>query len=609
MIVLSRRERLVNGRQEEQGAKLPNTHRSNFMTTNILPRSPMISPCLSCLMVVATVLPTSPGKVQADERTVASQNKLNREHLKHQRKKLAQRRRRIVFNNDGDDIARVGTGAPREELVGEKLKKSDIEYPVTADGFLKVRTKALLGTHVDAVWYYSTWGMKLHHGDGPFGRLYGCPDAVFGGRSTKNYTALTKTTGKDCLEIMIEFCRKHGMEVFYSNRMNDVHDSFNPAVLYHLRQKHPEWCLSTHDEGSKHSYPDVRSCWSAWNFAVPEVRNATVEALREVCRTYDIDGIELDFFRHFVYFPETLEFKPVTPEHLALMNDMMRKIRAAADEEGLRRGRPILLVGRCLEDVELSKNSGLDVETWLREDLVDMLSAVNSTEHTAPVDELTALARRFETPVYPMVGPLPTAVPDDINNLSARMGNLPVWRGHAINLFAQGAAGIQFFNIFDPTVPQWSELGEPEQMLTKDRTYVWDFRPSQREDRPTFAQMRITRYKQPVPVGTKGCEPIPLYVGEDLRVPDASGKPRKLTLRVRVRGLKAAHGIKLRVGDRELTKPTFDPVPTDTARDTWLRYPATAAFFREGKNEVVATTANEAGSAPSIDQVRLDVRY
>jgi len=96
------------------------------------------------------------------------------EKLKRQRKKLAQRRRRIVFNNDGDDIARLGTGAPREELAGEKLKKSDTEYPVTADGFLKVRTKALVGTHVDAIWYYSTWGMNLHHSGGPFGRLSGC---------------------------------------------------------------------------------------------------------------------------------------------------------------------------------------------------------------------------------------------------------------------------------------------------------------------------------------------------------------------------------------------------------------------------------------------------
>ena len=38
------------------------------------------------------------------------------------------------------------------------------------------------------------------------------------------------------------------------------------------------------------------------NALVAEVRDVTVQALREVCRTYDIDGIELDFFRHFVYF-------------------------------------------------------------------------------------------------------------------------------------------------------------------------------------------------------------------------------------------------------------------------------------------------------------------
>ena len=573
-------------------------------------RSTTLSTCLVCLLLAATLLSTRCPNVRADERTVERpKRKLTPEDYQNQRKKLVQRRRRIVFNNDGDDIARLGPDAPREELVGNKLNKNPIAYPLTKDGFLQVRTTALVGTHVDAVWYYSTWGMKLHHSKGPFGRLYGCPDAAFGGRSTRNYKALMKATGKDCLEIMVEFCRQHGMEIFYSNRMNDVHDSFNPAMLYHLRRQHPEWCLSTRDEGAQYSYPDVRSCWSAWNFAVPEIRKATVDALRAVCRTYDIDGIELDFFRHFIYFPETLEFKPVTPEHLAMMNDMVRNIRRMADEEGLRRGRPILLVGRCLEDTELSKQSGLDVETWLKEDLVDMLSVVNSTEHTPPLDELTAFARRHDTPVYPMIAPLPTAVPDDINDLQARMGNLPVWRGHVINLFAQGAAGIQFFNIFDPTLAQWRQLGEPQRLLTRDRTYVWDFRPSQRQGRPTFAQMRISRYKQPVRVGTAGCEPIPLYVGEDLRVPDATEKPRELMLRVRVRRLKAVHGLKLRVGGRALPKPTYDPVPTNTARDIWLRYPVTPDFFRKGNNEFVATVADEADGAPSIDQVRLDIRY
>ena len=99
--------------------------------------------------------------------------------------------------------------------------------------------------------------MKLHHSDGPFGRLYGLPEV---GRSADNYRSILEETGKDTLEIMIDACHELDTEVFYSNRMNDWHDAFNTDLLYNVRREHPEWSLSTEEEGRKHSYPDVRSC-------------------------------------------------------------------------------------------------------------------------------------------------------------------------------------------------------------------------------------------------------------------------------------------------------------------------------------------------------------
>ena len=80
------------------------------------------------------------------------------EKLRLERRKLAGRQRRIIFNNDGDDIG--GYDPPRNQ-----------DYPIdasvagTAAGLLNVRTSGLLGSHVDAMFYYSTWGMKLHFQD------------------------------------------------------------------------------------------------------------------------------------------------------------------------------------------------------------------------------------------------------------------------------------------------------------------------------------------------------------------------------------------------------------------------------------------------------------
>jgi hypothetical protein len=416
--------------------------------------------------------------------------------------------------------------------------------------------------------------------------------------------------GKDNLEIMIDFCREHGKEIFYSNRMNDVHDSYFPGRLYITKIEHPEWCLATREEGRKYRYPDPASSWSAWNFEVPEIRKLTVEALREVCQTYDIDGIELDYWRHLVYFPEMLRGDPVTPAHLELINQLMREIRAMTEAEGLKRGRPILVCGRCVEDIELSRNSGLDVQTWLQEDLVDILSMAYGTEHAPPVYAVTGLAKSYGVPVYPMINSYDMATLDPTSDGAKRHGNLPVWRGDALNKFEQGAAGLQTFNLFGDELQQYQELGEPELLRTLDRTYVWYYLPSQRRGRDTFGALRKTRHRPPVTVTANGTEPMPLYVGEDLAQPDGSGRPRTLALRVRADGLTVAHGLKISVNDQIMQPTSTTPKLNETPAKVWLYYEGLqGGLFVKGKNIVLAAIENDGDEPLTVDQVRLDIRY
>ena len=75
------------------------------------------------------------------------------DNLRHDRTKLAQRR--IVFNNDGDELWK-GTDGTRE-------------------GILAARTTGLAGSHVDAIWYWGSDGYKLIQQDGPFAQLYTMP--------------------------------------------------------------------------------------------------------------------------------------------------------------------------------------------------------------------------------------------------------------------------------------------------------------------------------------------------------------------------------------------------------------------------------------------------
>jgi len=298
-------------------------------------------------LVAATVIPggTLLG-ARAEDSQKRSDEKYTLDKLRHERKQMAQRKRRIVFNNDGDELWKGTDG--------------------TRAGVLAARTTGLAGSHVDAIWQWGSDGFKLIHQNGPFARLYTMDrNGPNYQRALKAHQILMDDCGKDNLEIMIDFCREHGMEIFYSNRMNDIHDSYFPGRLYITKIEHPEWCLSTKEKAKQFHYPDPRSSWSAWNFEVPEIRQLTVDALREICQTYDIDGIELDYWRHLVNFPKMLRGQPVTPKNLKRINQLMRDIRRMSEEEGLRRGRPILLCGRCVEDVEVSKQSGLDIATWL----------------------------------------------------------------------------------------------------------------------------------------------------------------------------------------------------------------------------------------------------
>ena len=49
------------------------------------------------------------------------------------------------------------------------------------------------------------------------------------------------------------------------------------------------------------------------------------------------------------------------------------RIRKLTDEIGTRRGRPLLVAAIVPDNLQLATNVGLDVRTWVREDLVDIL--------------------------------------------------------------------------------------------------------------------------------------------------------------------------------------------------------------------------------------------
>jgi hypothetical protein len=487
---------------------------------------------------------------------------------------MAQRRRRIIFNNDGDDIGGYITTQTKEN---EALAGSP-------EGLLKLRTKALLGSQVDSIFYHSALGLKLHHADGPYGEIYGAPDV--NGAFLRNRINLLLNYGKDALDVMIDFCRKNDLEIFYSNRMNDAHDSYFPGTLYYLRVRHPEYTLgyATGGKSPEETLKELlqtRKTLSGYNFGLKVIRDLTVEAMREVCQTYDIDGIELDYFRSPHVFP-----MPADAAETELLNDMMREMRKMTEEEGLRRGRPILIAGRCINDLEHSLWYGLDVKTWLAEGLVDLLMPIHvgvpRGKQQGSLKEFIDLAHRYDVPAYPCMRRV------DQEEFGPHGITWEICRGEAMSRFVEGADGITTFNRFVPTHQRWRELGDPKVLRDLNKTYTCP-------------------HDLPVTVTDKRSDPMPLLVGDDVTA-TAADMRRTLKLRVHVTGLTANHGLEIELNGQTLEPTMTSPELDLSPQEVWFEFSPEPTIFQAGENLVTAKLKH-AGGTVTIDDLGLDVVY
>ena len=66
-----------------------------------------------------------------------------------------------------------------------------------------------------------------------------------------NITPSLIAQGTDPLEVMIDFCRKNNLEIFWGMRMNDTHDTSNPLLRPRWKVDHPDYLMGTEDRPPK----------------------------------------------------------------------------------------------------------------------------------------------------------------------------------------------------------------------------------------------------------------------------------------------------------------------------------------------------------------------
>jgi len=117
----------------------------------------------------------------------------------------------------------------------------------------------------------------------------------------------------------------------------------------------------------------------AFNYAVPDVRRYIKSLAKEVLG-YGFDGLELDFMSHPFLFRSGEERK-FTDKLTDFVKDLKCVVDGSVGPEAKLMVRVPSTVDRCLR-------IGIEIERWIREEIVDMISIGRCyTPFTIPTEE------------------------------------------------------------------------------------------------------------------------------------------------------------------------------------------------------------------------------
>jgi len=391
--------------------------------------------------------------------------------------------------------------------------------------------------------------------------------------------------GHDPVAMALEFCHSHDIPYFPSIRMNDVHDSMNKPGNWNRwsvwKREHLEYLLGKQGDYQKHPHWSVKAWWSAKNFEAPEVRDRQFRVLEEMCQVYDLDGLELDFLRAPIFFGPTRDAKPVEPKHIEIMTDFMRRVRKMTERATRERGRPLLVAVRVPMSVRRSLAIGLDVQTWLEEDLADILSVGGGYAPMAMAQSVHAMvefARPFDVPVYACIS---------ASGMKGSNGwdSVEAYRGAAMNVFHAGA-GVYLFNFPYGLLPSgkghsysrqhtspkqaqlYNELGSVATLKGLDKVYGIDYIVEPRFQgcsRPGL----VVPDRLPLALRPGGTVTAKLPVGEDIVANAPKGKAPNARLRLRFSHALLSDDLTVRLSGHALSRITTaaasdEPVSTVT---------------------------------------------
>lgn len=261
-----------------------------------------------------------------------------------------------------------------------------------------------------------------------------------------------RSAGIDIFDEWIKRVNEKGKECWLTYRISevDVDEDINPLPI---KEEHPEWFISAFG-------------FTMNNMALSEIRQHKLKVAAEVMRKYAFDGLDIDFERHTPFLPVGKQW-----ENREYVTEFMRELRAELLKIGKEQGRVIMLSARIPDCLDGCRQDGLDVEEWIKEDLVDCLT-LGSRSFDIKVEEFRALSRDVQ--LYACYDPYHTVDGYFAPTLEMLRG---IWYSH----LQRGADAVEYFN--------WSGQGKKEMVAHYVDLYGMDRR---KEDFAQFGSEDFT---------------------------------------------------------------------------------------------------------------------
>ena len=515
-------------------------------------------------------------------------------------------RHKLAYNNDSSFFWYFEPSMGAEALVTELV------------GMLRGTRVDTLIARIDRGNLVPLYDSKI---EGPVGKGV----TLFGNEVYWRHTAYLRSlfdAGIDPWELVFREARASGMAAFAGIRMNDLHHTKpkrrNTGLLEMFVSdvsKNPDYFIGE-DCQPPRSDNGAYAAEALPDFAHEEVREHRFAIIQEMIERYDLDGIELDFQRHGFFFRESQ-----IAQGIPLMTHLIKRIRGVFDDFEQRRGHPICLMVRVPSWIERCREIGLDVQTWVRDGLVDIVvpSSQADTEFDAPIAPFVELARGTPCEVLPtfeLLMPVPY-----------RFYSPAMARAGAANYYQQGADGIHLFNHHFFTMPYadhsdgdiqvmrrsehkvlYSELHDPKTLQFRSKRY-WISRKTTRQWPTWDRQLPVRLQRQPM---ADSPVVITIRVADDLPLGQKLGLLQNVKLSLRVGGLTeedtlvvSFNGIQLDNDHLKILHGT--PGHGIAGLKHLLRYTLAPDSVKLGENQVAVSLTQAPAIKSSVEVIDVEV--